>query len=332
MNASTTLFIGIDVSKDRLDGAARPTGLTFGYDNSDDGIAALVGLLAPLRPALVVVEATGGLQASLVAALAVAGIPTAVVNPRQARDFAKATGRLAKTDAIDAEALAHFAEAIRPQPRPLPDEATQALQALLARRRQLLDMRAAEHNRLEMGAKTLPAAVRRNVEKHVRWLTGQVEDIDGELGRAIEASPLWRAKDDLLQSVPGIGPAVSRTLVAALPELGSLSRHKVAALVGLAPVADDSGERRGRRHIRGGRTEVRCVLYMAALSAARFNPVLRAFYQRLRAVGKEAKVALTAVARKLLTIVNAMVRSGQRWAPALAGSVAHPVAPGTEKG
>jgi transposase len=317
MSTSAALFIGIDVSKDRFDGTARPTGLTFGHDNNDAGIAALVTQLTPLRPTLVVVEATGGLQAPLVAALAVAGIPTAVVNPRQVRDFAKATGRLAKTDALDADVLAHFAEAIRPQPRPLPDATTAALQALLARRRQLLDMRTAEQNRLKMGAKTLPAAVRRNLEKHVRWLTSQVEELDGDLGDAIEASPLWRAKDDLLQSVPSIGPTVSRTLLATLPELGTLSRQQIAALVGLAPVADDSGQRRGQRHIRGGRTAVRCALYMAALSAARFNPVLRAFYQRLRAAGKLAKVALTAVARKLLTILNAMVRSGQPWAPAL---------------
>ena len=319
MSTSAPLFVGIDVSKDHLDGFVRPSGLAIRHGNDDAGIAALVAQLAPLRPTLVVVEATGGLQAPLVAALAVAGIPTAVVNPRQARDFAKATGRLAKTDAIDAEALAHFAEAIRPQPRPLPDATTAALQALLARRRQLLDMRTAEQNRLKMGAKTLPAAVRRNVEKHIRWLTGQVEDLDGELGQAIEASPLWRAKDDLLQSVPGVGKTVSRTLLAALPELGTLSRQQIAALVGLAPVADDSGHKRGQRHIRGGRTAVRCALYLAALSAARFNPVLRAFYQRLRAAGKLAKVALTAVARKLLTILNAMVRSGQPWAPALPG-------------
>lgn len=317
MNASESLFVGIDVSKDRLDGFIRPSGLAFTHDNTDAGIAALVARLTPLRPALVVVEATGGLQAPLVAALAVAGIPTAVVNPRQARDFAKATGRLAKTDAIDAEALAHLAEAIRPQPRPLPDATTAALQALLGRRRQLLDMRTAEHNRLKMGAKTLPAAVRRNVEKHIRWLTTQVEDLDADLGKAIEASPLWRAKDDLLRGVPGIGKTVSRTLLATLPELGTLSRQKIAALVGLAPVADDSGQRRGQRHIRGGRTAVRCALYMAALSAARYNPALRAFYQRLRAAGKLAKVALTAVARKLLTILNAILRSGQPWAPAL---------------
>jgi transposase len=316
MNASAPLFVGIDVSKDRLDGFARPSGLAFAHDNTDEGIAALVAQLAPLRPTLVVVEATGGLETPLVAALAVAGIPTAVVNPRQARDFAKATGRLAKTDAIDAEALAHFAEAVRPQPRPLPDATTAALQALLARRRQLLDMRTAEQNRLKMGAKTLPAAVRRNVEKHVRWLTAQVQELDNDLGAAIEASPLWRAKDDLLRGVPGIGKTVSRTLLAALPELGTLSRQKIAALVGLAPVADDSGRHRGQRHIRGGRTAVRCALYMAALSAARFNPVLRAFYQRLRAAGKLPKVALTAVARKLLTILNAMLRSGQPWAPA----------------
>jgi transposase len=327
----TPLFVGIDVSKARLDVAARPSGLTFHEPNDEAGIAALVARLTALAPALVVLEATGGLHGPLVAALAVARLPTAVVNPRQVRDFAKATGRLAKTDALDADVLAHFAEALRPQPRPLPDAATARLEAVLTRRRQLLDMRAAERNRLSLGP-TLPAAVRRTIEKHIRWLTAQVQELDGELDQAIQGSPVWRVKDELLRGVQGIGKTVARTLLAALPELGTLSRQRIAALVGLAPFHRDSGTRRGPRAIRGGRTEVRCALYMAALSAARYNPVLKAFYQRLRGAGKPAKVALTAVARKLLTILNALARTGRPWDPAHAAGRARPALCGTEKG
>ena len=310
------VFVGIDVSKDTLDGAARP-GPVFRHPNTDDGIAALVDHLAALRPERIVVEATGGLERPLVAALLQAKLPVVVINPRQARDFARATGRLAKTDALDAAVLAHFAEAVRPELRPLPDAQQQALSDLLTRRRQLLQMRTAEANRL--GAATAKA-VRRDLEQHLRWLGRRLKAIEGELDAAIQASPAWRASDDLLQSVPGVGPQVSRTLLAELPELGRLDGRHVAGLAGLAPRNRDSGRLRGRRHIAGGRAAVRAALYQASLSAVRFNPPLRAFYQRLRGAGKPAKVALVAVARKLLTVLNALIRSGSRWDEKLARS------------
>jgi transposase len=281
--------------------------------NDAGGVAELVARLAPLRPALVVLEATGGLEHPAAAALALAGLPVAVVNPRQAHDFAKATGRLAKTDAIDAGALALFAERVRPEPRPLPDEEARALDALVQRRRQLLDMRAAEQNRL--GAATA-AKVRASLQAHIDWLSKQLDKVDKELAAAVEASPVWRAKDELLRSIKGVGPALSRTLLAALPELGALTRQEVAALAGLAPLNRDSGRRKGTRCIGGGRAEVRSLLYMAALSAARYNPALRAFSERLRRAGKAAKVRLVAVARKLLTIANAVLRDGRPWQPA----------------
>jgi transposase len=305
-------FVGIDVSKDRLDVAASTPELTpFAEANDDAGISALVARLRSWQPALVVLEATGGLQRPLVAAIAVAGIPTAVVNPRQVRDFARAQGLLAKTDALDAATLAAFGATFRPEPRPLPDETTAALQALLTRRRQLLEIRVAEHNRLH----TAPtAAFRRNVEQHIDWLNQQLQSLDGELDTVLQASPLWRAKDELLRSIPGIGKVVSRTLLAALPELGTLGRQSIAFLAGLAPLNRDSGRYRGQRHIAGGRAVVRCALYMAALSAARYNPALRDFYQRLRRAGKAAKVAYTAVARKLLTMANAVLRDQRAWA------------------
>jgi transposase len=305
-------FVGIDVSKDHLDVHLRPQAEAFRLANDPDGIAALVARLAPLAPACIVVEATGGLEVPLAAALAAAGLAPALVNPRQARDFAKATGRLAKTDALDAAALAHFAEAIRPAPRRLPDEATQAFTALLTRRRQLLEMRVAEANRLPTAGS---AAVRRNLQKHLRWLDAQVQALERDLAAAVKASPLWRAKENLLRGVPGIGPTVALTLLAELPELGTLTRRQVASLAGLAPRNRDSGRFRGQRCIGGGRAAVRSALYMASLSAARYNPVLGAFYRRLRAAGKKAKVALVAVARKLLTIVNAMLREGRAWQP-----------------
>jgi transposase len=306
-------FIGIDVSKDHLDVHLRPQADSFRLANDPAGIAALIGRLLPLAPAGIVLEATGGYEALLVGELAAAGLAPALVNPRQARDFARATGRLAKTDRIDAAALAHFAEALRPQPKPLPDEAARAFAALLARRRQLVEMRAAEQNRLG----TAPtAAVRRDVQRHVAWLTRQLARLDKELGEAVQASPLWQAKEDLLRGVPGIGPTVARCLLAELPELGSLSGRQAASLAGLAPRNRDSGSYRGRRSIAGGRAGVRSALYMASLSAARYNPALRGFYRRLRAAGKLAKVALIAVARKLLTMVNAMLRDGRPWSPA----------------
>ena len=310
----TATFGGLDVSKDHLDLHVRPAGAAARFANDDAGIAALVARLAAAAPDRVVVEATGGYEAPAVAALAAAGLPVVVVNPRQARDFARATGRLAKTDALDAAALAAFAEAIRPPVRPLPDADARALAALVARRRQLVEMRTAEQNRLGLAA----PGVARSIRDHIRWLDRQLDRAGRELAAAVEASPVWRAKDDLLRGVPGVGPVVARTLLADLPELGALTGKQIAALVGLAPVARDSGTRRGQRSIAGGRASVRSVLYLAALSAARFNPALRAVRDRLRAAGKAAKVVLVAVARKLLVLLNAMLRDGLPWNPNLA--------------
>jgi len=309
----TATFGGLDVSKDHLDLHVRPAGAAARFANDDAGIAALVARLAAAAPDRVVVEATGGYEAPAVAALAAAGLPVVVVNPRQARDFARATGRLAKTDALDAAALAAFAEAIRPPVRPLPDADARALAALVARRRQLVEMRTAEQNRLGLAA----PGVARSIRDHIRWLDRQLDRAGRELAAAVEASPVWRAKDDLLQSAPGVGPVVSRTLLAEVPELGTVSGRRIAALVGVAPVADDSGRHRGARAIAGGRAGARSGLYMACLSAVRYNPALRAVYARLRAAGKPAKVALVAAMRKLLVILNAMLRDNRPWDPAI---------------
>lgn len=309
-------FVGVDVSRDHLDVALRP-GQPFRLPNDTAGQAALVARLAPLSPALVVMEATGGLEVPALAALAAAGVPVAAVNPRQARDFARATGRLAKTDRIDAEGLAHFAEAIRPGPRPLPGPEQRALDALVTRRRQLVEMRVMEANRLSACA---DAAVRAAIERHLAWLDAEVGDADRLLGEAIRNSPAWREKDDLLRSIPGIGPQASRTLLAAVPELGTITGAKASALVGLAPYADDSGQRRGARHVRGGRAEVRRALYLAALSARRFCAPLKDFADRLAEAGKKAKVVLVAVARKLLVIANAILKTGMPWNAELAAA------------
>lgn len=308
-------FVGIDVSKDHLDLHVRPAGDAARLANDEPGVAALVARVAAAGAAVVVLEATGGYEAPAVAALAAAGLPVVVANPRQVRRFAEATGRLAKTDRLDAAALAHFAEAVRPEPRPLPDADAAALAALVARRRQLLDMRTAERNRLPLAAR----AVARGIRDHVAWLDAQLDRVGRELAAAVQASPAWRAKDDLLRSVPGVGPVVSHTLLTELPELGTLSARRVAALAGLAPVARDSGRKAGARRIAGGRAAVRSTLYMACLSAVRFNPVLRSFYARLRAAGKAVKVAQVAAMRKLLVILNAVVRDGRRWDPAAVG-------------
>jgi transposase len=308
-------FVGIDVSKARLDVHVRPAGTAFAVPNDPDGIADLVARLTPLGCGGIVLEATGGLEVPALAALAAAGLPVSAVNPRQARDFARACGRLAKTDAADAHTLALLADRLPPPVRRLPDDQTQALQALLARRRQLLEMRVAEQNRL---ATARGAAVRKDITDHIAWLTRRGDALDADLTAAIRASPVWRAKDDLLRGAPGVGPVVARTLLADLPELGALTGKQITALVGLAPVARDSGARRGRRHIAGGRATVRSALYMAALSAARYNPALRAVRDRLRAAGKAAKVVLVAVARKLLVLLNAMFRDGRPWNPELA--------------
>ncbi len=306
-------FVGIDVSRDHLDIALRPAGDAWRVARDEAGIAGLVLQLRALAPAGVVLEATGGLEAPVVAALAAGGVPVAVVNPRQARDFAKATGQLAKTDALDARMLAHFAEAIRPRLRPLPDAAQQQLAALVARRRQVGEMLVAEQQRLRRAR----PAVRARLAAHIAWLEAELRDLDGDVAAAIQASPAWRARDDLLQSVPGVGPVLSRTLRADLPELGQLDRKQIATLVGVAPLARDSGRLRGRRGIWGGRAEVRRVRYMATLTAMRDNPTIRAFDERLVAAGKPPTAALGACMHKLLHILDAIVRSGQPWrAPA----------------
>jgi transposase len=309
MSIPLATYVGIDVAKAELVVAVLPTADSWAVPNEDGGIAALVRRLRSLGPALVVVEATGGYERALVAALATAGVPLVVANPRQVRDFARATGQLAKTDRIDAATLALFADRVRPAPRPLPDQLTQALDALLTRRRQLLEMLTAERNRL---TPALPA-IRRDLHQHIRWLECRLHDVDRDLDDRIQSSPVWRAKDNLLQSVPGVGPVVSRTLLGELPELGTLNRKQIAALVGVAPLARDSGTLRGKRMVYGGRAPVRAALYMAALVASRRNPVIRAFYQHLVAAGKPKKVALTACMRKLLTILNAMVDTNTTW-------------------
>lgn len=311
--AATAHFAGIDVSKATLDVALRPSGEHWCSTNDETGITELVERLRVLAPGLIVLEATGGLERLVAAALALAGLPLAVVNPRQVRDFAKATGRLAKTDALDAAALAHFAEAIRPEPRPLPDAASQALAALVERRRQVVGMLTAEKNRYQQA---LPA-VRPHLAAHIVWLEQALKDLDAELDEGLRASPLWRERDQLLRSVPGVGPTVSLTLLAHLPELGQGSVKHVAALVGLAPLNRDSGAWRGSRAIWGGRRQVRAVLYMATLVGVRHNPVLRSFYEGLLARGKPKKVALTACMHKLLTILHAVLRDRAPWQPTL---------------
>lgn len=302
-------FVGIDVSKVSLDVAVRPSGERQRWRYTETDIPAVVEWLRRLNPARIVLEATGGLERPLVRALVAAQLPIIVANPRQVRDFAKATGRLAKTDPLDAHVLAHFAEAVQPPVRPYPDAATQALAVLVARRRQVLEMLTAELNR----AQTTPAPVRKRVDAHIRWLRRELEQLDEELDATIRQSPVWRAQDDLLQSVPGIGPVMSRTVLADLPELGQLNRKQLAALVGVAPLNRDSGSLRGPRTCWGGRASVRQVLFMATIAATKWNPVIRAFYQRLCAAGKRKKVALVACMHKLLTILNAMMKHQCRW-------------------
>ena len=314
-------FVGIDVSKEHLDIACRPEPTCWRVANDSAGIAQCIAHLRPLKPALIVLEATGGWQGALVAALAVAKLPVAVVNPRQIRDFAKATGQLAKTDALDAGVIAHFAEAVHPTPRPLPDETTQQLDALLQRRRQLLEMLVAERQRMALAHPT----VRDSLLRHIDDLQRLIEEADADISGRIRSSPAWRETDDLLQSTPGVGPVLSATLQAALPELGVLNQREIAKLVGVAPLNDDSGQRSGARHVRGGRAEVRAVLYMATLTATRCNPVIHAFYHRLLARGKVQKVAITAAMRKFLTILNAMMKTRTPWnAKVHAGAIREP--------
>lgn len=304
----SSLFVGIDVSQARLDVALRPgTSQTFSHDEA--GIATLVEHLRGLDPTLIMLEATGGREIPLTSALAAAGLPVVVINPRQVRDFAKASGQLAKTDALDAQVLAQFAEVMRPHPRPLPDADTRALAALLARRRQLVDMLGAEKSRLLHAS----PPIRKSLRAHIAWLERELEQTDRGLADAIQQSPVWREKEELLRSVPGVGPVLTSTLLANLPELGTLTHKQMAALVGVAPMSRDSGTLRGRRTVWGGRAQVRAVLYMGAVVAARFHPLIRPFSHRLHQAGNAKKVALTACMRKLLTILNAMLKHRTPW-------------------
>jgi transposase len=302
--------VGVDVAKERLDVHVRPEGERFTVPADEGGLQELVRQLQRVGPGVVVLEATGGYEVPVAAALAAAGVPVAIVNPRQVRDFARATGRLAKTDALDAETLARFGEAVRPAVRPLPDAQTQVLGELVVRRRQLVEMLAAESNRHRQAR---APQVRQRIGSHLEWLRAALRDLERELRAAVRGTPIWRAREELLRSVPGIGDVTAQTLMAELPELGQLDRRQIAALVGVAPLNRDSGSLRGRRMIGGGRATVRAVLYMAALTAIRLNPVIAAQYRRLVAAGRPAKVALVAAMRKLLVVVNAMVRDGRRW-------------------
>lgn len=306
--------VGIDVAKNELVVGVRPSGERFAVINNDDGVSKLVKRLKKLKPERIVLEASGAYEQRTVLALAAAGLPVIVVNARQVRQFAQAIGRLAKTDSIDADVLAHFAEAVRPEIRPLPDNSVRELEALVMRRRQLIDMRSNEIKRKE----TAPKLVQPSIDAVIEFLSAQIDDTDKDLEKLMRSSPAWREADDLLQSVPGVGPVLSATLTALLPELGKLNRKQIAALVGVAPLNNDSGERNGKRTTWGGRAAVRTMLFMAALSACRYNPPLAAFHNRLLARGKTRMVAIVATMRKLLTILNAMLKSRRTWTPELA--------------
>ena len=307
MEAVTT-FVGIDVSKAQLDMHVLPQGESLSFAHDEAGLQELCRQLGE-QSCLVVLEATGGLQERAAAMLAAAGLLVAVVNPRQVRAFAKATGRLAKTDRLDAIVIAQFAQAVRPEPRPLPDAERQELIELVARRRQLVEMRATEKTRRSQ----LAPALRGRLDEHIDWLNQAIDELNTQIGTTLRASHAWRSDDDLLGSVPGLGPVTRAVLLAKLPELGQLDRRRIAALVGVAPFNRDSGTLRGRRTIQGGRADVRAAIYMATVTAIRCNPVLKAFHQHLRALGKPPKVALTACMRKLLTIVNAIMRTKSQW-------------------
>lgn len=302
---------GIDVSKATLDVALSSAGEVMQFANDADGIEELVKKLRSAAVDLVVMEATGGYETAAATALVGAGFRVAVVNPRQVRDFAKASGRLAKNDRIDAQVIVAFGQAIEPEIVRLPDEDARKLEALLVRRRQLVAMRVQEVNRLGL----MQGAMRKNIKAHIDWLEKQIDRLDVDLTAGLRSSPAWRAKDELLRSFKGIGPVSSSTLIIDLPELGQLDRRAITALVGLAPFNRDSGVMRGRRSIYGGRSQVRTVLYMAATTAIRSNPVIRAFYERLKSRGKPHKVAMVACMRKMLTILNAMVRQSTPWTP-----------------
>ena len=312
-------YVGIDVAKAQLDVAVRPTDDRWEVPHDQAGVRQMVSQLKALQPVMVLLEASGGLEVTLVAALAAESVPVVVVNPRQVRDFARATGKLAKTDALDAAVLAHFAEAVRPPVRPLRDAETQVLNSMAARRHQVMTMLVSEKNRLSAAT---TVAVRPRIEAHIAWLERELDDLDEGLRQTLRQSPVWREKDDLLRTVPGVGEQLSLTLLAYLPELGTLDRRQIAALVGVAPFNRDSGTLRGKRTVWGGRARVRAALYMGALVASRFNPVIQDFYQRLLAAGKPKKLALTACMRKLLVILNSMLKHGSPWrdlSPQVAG-------------
>jgi transposase len=307
----SNVFIGVDVSKERLDVAVGSSGETISFANSEDGIALLSDFIKPQAPALVLFEATGGWEMNAVHHLAAQRLPLVVLNPRQVRDFAKATGQLAKTDAIDARVLARFGQAVRPEVRPLKPEELRKLDALITRRRQIVEMITAEQNRRG----SAPEWIRPDIEELIAILKKRLAAINRELNKLIRKSPLWREKDRILQSFPGVGPVTASTMIAALPELGSLNRRQIAALVGVAPLNCDSGTHKGKRKIWGGRADIRSVLYMCAVTAARCNPVIREIYQRLLRAGKPNKVVRTACMRKVLVILNAMMRSKTCWQP-----------------
>ena len=309
MKKAMETFVGIDVSKAWLDVAVHEKEEAFRASNEDAGIAGLVKRVRKLKPALIVLEPTGGFEMLVVAELAHAGLPVVVVNAKRIRDFARATGHLAKTDKLDAKVLAHFAAAVRPPLRSLPSEEEQQLTSLLTRRRQVIDMLTMEKNRLV----TVRAKMRLEIEAHIQWLASSLKELDKEIEEFLEGTSVWKEKDALLQSVPGVGPVTSATMLGMLPELGQLNRQEIAALVGVAPVNKDSGKKQGKRRVYGGRADVRSVLYMAALAATKFNPVIREFYERLIRQGKEKKVALTACMRKLLVILNAIMHTNQPW-------------------
>lgn len=303
-------FVGIDVSKAELEVAVASEGKGWRVPNDQQGIGKLVERLLAMGPKLVVLEASGGYEMLVVGAMGAAELPVVVVNPRLVRDFAKASGRLAKTDKIDAMVLANFGEVMRPKPRPLKDEQSQELKALLSRRSQLVEMLTAEKNRLESFSQKL---VRKEIDMHISWLKKRIEEVEKNLNTHIKGSPIWREKEAIMRSVPGVGPILCLTLLAELPELGKLSHKKIASLVGLAPFNCDSGRFKGKRRIWGGRAKVRSALYMATMSAMRFNPIIRSFYQRLSLAGKPFKVAITACMHKLLIILNAMMSNGSQW-------------------
>ena len=305
------VYVGVDVSKAHLDVGVSGSAEVRRFANTEHGVGELVQWLGEMEPTLVVMESTGGFEVTAAAAIAAAGIAVVIANPRQVRNFAKATGQLAKTDDLDAQILALFAERVRPPVRPLPDDAARELDAILGRRRQIVGMITAERNRLGFALKP----VQKGIQKHIRWLERQLSDVDQDLDDLIRKSPIWKAKSDLLRDVPGVGPNLARTLIAELPELGRLSHKEIAALVGVAPFPRDSGLMRGKRMVWGGRAPVRTALYLSIWSASKWNPVIRLFYERLRAKGKPPKVAQVACMRKLLTILNAMVRDGRKWDP-----------------